>query len=111
VSSQPPVAVARTATPAPPVAPGTASFTLRLVPPPASKSAEGDMLLTIENGYPGALRYRAVMHKADRAMPTDVCVVIPLKRGYEHWPFRFDRITLSELRVIPWHDGDNVTCE
>jgi hypothetical protein len=112
VKSQPPMPVTRTEKPAPAVAAGTARFTLRLVPPPAAKSADGDMMLTIENGYDGgALRYRAVMHRGDRATPTDVCTVIPLKRGYEHWPYRFERMTLSDLQLIPWHDGDSVTCE
>ena len=69
------------------------------------------MLLGLENGYEGALRYHAVFHKGDRAQSTDVCIVLPRKRGFEEWPYFFDRIELSDFRLIPWHDGDAVPCE
>jgi hypothetical protein len=110
VKSQPPRIVTGETLP-PPVARGTIRFTLRVVPPPAAKSADGDMLLTVENGGEGALRYRAVLHRGDRAMPSDVCIVMPGKRGYEHWPYRFDRIGLLDIRFSPWRQGDAVTCE
>jgi hypothetical protein len=110
VKSQPAIAANSSKAP-PPVAPGAVRISLRLVQPPISKSPTGDMLLTIENGYDGALRYKAVMHRGDRAAPTDVCIVIPLKRGYEHWPYPFDRIELSNFSLVPWHAGDNISCE
>jgi hypothetical protein len=110
VKSQPPFP-GMSATSPPPVAPGLLRITFRLVPPPVAKGANGDMLLSIENGYDGALRYKAVMRRGNGAKPTDVCIVMPLKRGYEQWPFPFDRIELSDFRLIPWHQGDGISCE
>src|SRR5689334_20575165 len=78
--------------PPPPVTPGLLRIRLRAVPPPMSKGANGDMLLSLENGYEGALRYHAVLHKGDRSQTTDVCIVLPRKQGFEEWPYLFDRI-------------------
>jgi hypothetical protein len=94
----------------PPVKPGQVRIILRGAAPSAAHP-KGEMLLSLENGYDGALRYRAVLRSGDRSTPTDVCIVIPHKFGFEHWPYPFDRIELSDLRVIPWHEGDPVTCE
>jgi hypothetical protein len=101
----------RTATPPPPVNPGILRISFRYVQPPLAKGANGDMLLGIENGYDGALRYKAVISRGDRSTQTDVCIVMPLKRGYEQWPYPLDRIELSDFRIIPWHEGDSITCE
>ena len=43
--------------------------------------------------------------------PTDVCAVLPMLRGYEHWPYPIDRIELTKLTLIPYRQGDNPTCE
>jgi hypothetical protein len=110
VKSQPAIP-GRSPTPPPPVTPHLLRIGLRAVPPPAAKGPNGDMLLSIENGYDGALRYRAVLHRGGNATPTDVCIVLPLKRGFEHWPYPFDRVELSDLRIVPWHEGDTITCE
>jgi hypothetical protein len=110
VKSQPAIP-GRTSTPPPPVARGVVRISLRSVPPPLAKSAGGDMLLSIENGYDGALSYKAVLRRGDGATPTDVCIVMPLKRGFEQWPYPFDRIELSGFRLIPWHEGDSISCE
>jgi hypothetical protein len=110
VASQPPLP-GRSMTPPPPVAPGLLRITFRSVPPPLAKGANGDMMLGIENGYDGALRYKAVMRRGGRSQPTDVCIIIPLKRGYEQWPYLFDGIELSDFHIIPWHEGDAVSCE
>lgn len=71
----------------------------------------GHRMLFIENGYDRALTYRARIGAGDKSAATDVCTVLPLKRGQEHWPYRIDTIELSQLKLIPWKEGDAVTCE
>lgn len=66
--------------------------------------------LSIENGYDRAFVYRAVMQIDGKSRPTDVCIVVPKRRGFEHWPHRIDRIFLSSLSLQPWKPGDAVTC-
>ncbi|MEA3061198.1 MAG: hypothetical protein QOJ94_979 [Sphingomonadales bacterium] len=95
---------------APPIKAGQVRIILRTVAPSVDYP-KGEMLLSLENGYDGALRYRAVLRSGDRSMPTDVCIVIPHRFGFEHWPFPFERIELSDLQVVPWHAGDSVSCE
>lgn len=90
--------------------PGQVRIRLRAVAPSADQP-KGGMMLSIENGYDGALRYRAVLRNGDRSQPTDVCIVMPHKFGFEHWPYPFERIELSDLSIISWHEGDSVTCE
>ncbi|HEV2866422.1 MAG TPA: hypothetical protein VGX37_07890 [Allosphingosinicella sp.] len=68
-------------------------------------------LLVVDNGLDEALAYRARITVAGRTEPTDVCLVLPNRRGYEHWPYAIERISLSELRPLPWQEGDRVTCE
>jgi hypothetical protein len=106
---QPAIPVDHGPTP-PSVQSGQVRIMLRAVAP-SSAHPKGGMLLSLENGYDGALRYRAVLRNGDRSQPTDVCIVIPHKFGFEHWPYPFDRVELSDLRIIPWHAGDAVTCE
>lgn len=68
-------------------------------------------LLVIENGYGEALRYRATIERENQIAATDVCVVLPNLRGNEHWPYRIDRLTLIDFRLIPWAPGRAPTCE
>jgi hypothetical protein len=68
-------------------------------------------LLVIENGFPSGLRYRAKMTRGDKVEATDVCTVLPLKRGYEVWPYRIDRLELSGFALFPMQEGDPPTCE
>lgn len=63
----------------------------------------GHSLLVIENGYGRALVYRARITVKGRTTPTDVCLVLNRRRGYEHWPYAIDRIELSALRLVQ-HD-------
>jgi hypothetical protein len=77
---------------------------------PGGKEEESRLLL-IENGYDRGLRYRATIYRRGRSEPTDVCVVIPERRGYEHWPYPIDRIELSGLTLFPLREGDPLTCE
>ncbi|HEY0311828.1 MAG TPA: hypothetical protein VGC56_04975 [Allosphingosinicella sp.] len=101
------------------------AFTLKGEGPPPTRIARGQIrftfrdvagrtpheaLLTIENGYRQGLTYTAVIGLGGRSKPTDVCLVLPGKRGYEHWPFPLDRIELANLRLRPWREGDAVTC-
>jgi len=68
-------------------------------------------LLVIENGYGSALRYRAAIGLGNRVATTDVCVVVPNGRGTEHWPYRIDRIVLTDFRLEPWSEDSRVTCQ
>jgi hypothetical protein len=70
-----------------------------------------DTLLMISNGYGDALRYQAVMRRGDRSAPTDVCLVMPGKPGYEHWPFPIERLDLTALRLVPWKPEDGIICQ
>jgi hypothetical protein len=70
----------------------------------------GHSLLIIENGYADALVYRARITVKGKPTATDVCLVLPGKRGYEHWPYPIEKIELSQLRRQPWQDGDPVPC-
>jgi hypothetical protein len=68
-------------------------------------------LLIVENGYPQALLYRARMTQDGRTRPTDVCVVLPANRSYEHWPHPIERIQLTDLLLVPWTENDVPTCQ
>ncbi|MEA3034934.1 MAG: hypothetical protein QOH04_693 [Sphingomonadales bacterium] len=107
---QPPIPLDRGRATRPSVQPGQVRITLRALAP-SSARPNGEMMLSLENGYDGALRYRAALRNGDRSMPTDVCIVLPHKFGFEHLPYPYERVEISELRVIPWHEGDAVTCE
>lgn len=92
------------ARPAPPVIRGEIRFSFLTL--------EGnDRLLIVENGYERGLRYRAIMHRSGRSEPTDVCVVIPQRRSYEHWPYPIERIDLGAMTLVPYRDGEMPTCE
>ena len=67
-------------------------------------------LLVIENGYRGALVYRAMIFMPD-AKPTDVCLVMPGKVGVEHWPYPIAAIEMLQIRLIPWTPENGLVCE
>ena len=67
--------------------------------------------LVLENGFDGALTYRARIRVGERTAVTDVCQVPPMSRGDEHWPFHVDEIILSDFSLRPWHQNDRVRCE
>jgi hypothetical protein len=87
-----------------PVAPDAAKLSLVHLPSPAHS------LLIVENGYFEALTYRAQITVKGQKKPTDVCIVIPKKRGYEHWPYLIEEIEISKLSRSPWREGDPITC-
>lgn len=70
-----------------------------------------DTMLMIENGYDQAFGYRAIMTIDGASETTDVCLVRPVLRGFEHWPYRIDSIELRVMRLQPWREGDRVVCE
>ena len=67
-------------------------------------------LLVIENGYDRAIVYRAQIIRGNEARPTDVCIVIPRKHGFEHWPFVIERLAISDMHFVDWREGDPVPC-
>lgn len=91
--------------PAPTPLPGKLVF--RFVRTPGRDAS----LLSIRNGYGGALIYRAAIRYGDGVRPTDVCLVMPGKIGNEFWPYPIGALDLSGLRLVPWRPGDPVKCE
>ena len=72
--------------------------------------ADRHTLLVIENGYDRAIVYRARMRREGREQATDVCLVMPGRRGYEHWPHMMERLDLSGFSVAEWQEGSPVPC-
>jgi hypothetical protein len=68
-------------------------------------------VLILENGYDRGLVYRARIRANGREQATDVCLVMPARRGYEHWPYPIDRIELSDFRLVPWDASQGIHCE
>jgi hypothetical protein len=90
---------------APPIAPGAIRISFVAVRDGA------ESLLILENGYDRGLAYRARITIRGRSQPTDVCVVIPGRRGHEFWPEPIERIELSGFRLQPWDESQPVHCE
>ena len=91
-------------TPAPPIPTGALRFKILSI-------AGRHTILVIENGLEQGLVYRATLSSGGQEAATDVCLVMPNRRGYEHWPYPIDRIVLSDLRLVAWQEGDPVPCE
>lgn len=71
-----------------------------------------DTLLIVENGHDRALHYRVRIAVAGaEPQPSDVCLVKPMGRTFEHWPYRIDRIEIYELSTQGWRDGDPIPCD
>jgi hypothetical protein len=68
------------------------------------------MLLVLRNGYGRRFKYRAVLRRGDRTSPTDVCEVHAGKYGLEHWPYPFDSVEISAVRMTKDRPGPPV-CE
>jgi hypothetical protein len=67
-------------------------------------------LLVLENGYDRAIAYRARMTRGDRTAATDVCIVVPRRHDFEHWPHPIDRLEIYDFRFVEWKPGETVTC-
>lgn len=67
-------------------------------------------MLALANGYDDAIVYRAKITARGETKPTDVCLVMPAKRGYEHWPYVIDKIELSSFTHVAWKVGDPIPC-
>ena len=89
--------------PPPPVAPNRISLRFHSI-------AGRHSLLVLENGYDHAIVYRARMRTGDREAATDVCLVMPRNRGYEHWPHPIDRLDLSDFSLVEWREGEPIPC-
>lgn len=71
----------------------------------------GHTLLIVENGYAEAITYQARITVKGKQAPTDVCLVMPGKRGYEHWPYAIDQIEIGTVTRRKWTERDGVTCQ
>ena len=89
--------------PPPPIVPGEIRMRLHDI-------AGQHTMLIIENGYDRALIFHARMTSGDRSTATDVCLVVPNNRSFEHWPHPIDRLELSQLVQVDWRQGDPVPC-
>jgi len=89
--------------PAPPIAPGEIRMRMHDV-------AGQHTILIIENGYGRALVFHAQMARGNRSQATDVCLVVPNNRSFEHWPEPLDSLELSQLVQVEWREGDPVPC-
>lgn len=67
-------------------------------------------LLVLENGYDQAIAYRARITVKGKSTPTDVCTVLPGKRGFENWPYAIEKIELSAI-ALEKYDGGKPRCE
>ncbi|MFL6726676.1 MAG: hypothetical protein ACJ8FS_09210 [Sphingomicrobium sp.] len=66
-------------------------------------------VLVIENGFPTSFGYRARIGRGSKSQVTDVCQLIPNKRGYEHWPYAIDWIEITDIHPVQW--TGNLRCE
>jgi hypothetical protein len=67
-------------------------------------------MLVLANGYGRAIAYRARITTRGQTRPTDVCIVIPNRHGFEYWPFRIDRLEISDMRFVAWKEGESAPC-
>lgn len=100
----PPVMMSNTEIPMPAIAPGRIEIVFVVI-------GDKDSVLLILNGYDQGLTYRATITARGRSAPTDVCLVMPGKRGYEHWPYAIDKVELTALTLVDWSPEDGVPCK
>jgi hypothetical protein len=62
----------------------------------------GESLLLIENGYDGAVTYRATMTVKGRTVAAEVCQVRPGLFGAEQSSDWIERFELSDIHLEPW---------
>lgn len=104
----PDAAVLSTEADPPPLVAGTIRISLVAL---SDGSSPPQMLLMVENGFEREFRYRARIAVGDESAETDVCTVLPVLRGYEHWPYPFERIELSDFTLLPERPGEGPVCE
>lgn len=73
-----------------------------------------DSLLTVENGYEGAVTYTAAMmvigEDGGQWMETSVCTVPPGIYAFEHWPHAIVALTLTDFEIGPKGEPAEVVC-
>jgi hypothetical protein len=73
-----------------------------------------EMILTVENGYEGALNYRAAMMvvgpNGAQWAATSVCTVGPGIYSVEHWPHPIVAVALGEFEIAPKDQPVEVVC-
>lgn len=98
-----PITARETKTAQMPIASGTIRATFGLV--------GGESVLVFQNASDRLLTYRARITAGGQTQTTDVCQVLPLKAGYEHWPYPIDKIELSGFELGSWDGATPPTCE
>ena len=69
-----------------------------------------EAVLIVENGYPRALRYHIPVVGDSKTYYPDVCMVAPGRRGYERFPVKLDRGTITGPELVAWSRGDPLPC-
>ena len=80
-------------------------------PPFVALDGGKESVLLIENGFPRSFMYRARIGRGEQWQPTDVCQILPEKRGYEHWPYEIDWIEIIEWHPVDYEPGQPLRCE
>lgn len=86
-----------------PVVPGSLSFSLI--------DHHDEMALVIRNGTSQSYLYKARIGRGSQSMTTDVCQIMPQARSFEHWPYKFDWIEITDLKATPHIPGSAPRCE
>lgn len=77
-------------------------------------SGAEDSLLTVENGYEGAVTYKAEMmvigENGAQWVETSVCTVPQGIYAFEHWPHAIVALTLSNFEIGPKGEAAEVVC-
>ena len=71
----------------------------------------GEMLLMIQNGMSQSFAYKARIGSGPNSMPTDVCQLLPQTRSFEHWPYKFEWIEITDVRPVAHVPGEPPRCE
>lgn len=70
-----------------------------------------DMMLTVSNPLPVAVRFRMGFMRpdSDRLLRTSSCPVLAGKKLFEHWPHAIYQLVLADAQVLA--DGEDVSCK
>lgn len=70
-----------------------------------------DMMLTVSNPLPVAVRFRMGFMRpdSDRLLRTSSCPVLAGKKLFEHWPHAIYQLVLADAQVLA--GGEDVSCK
>lgn len=73
--------------------------------------AKPDMMLTVSNPFPVAVRFRMGFMRpdSDRLLRTSSCPVLGGKKLFEHWPHAIFQLVVTDPQVLA--EGDDLSCK